>query len=349
METKLHSWWDSGRGILDVRSKQRHLCKRLRRAMFVGPGQVKEYLYRLPSKSKQLAILAETSETADEIVTALKGRGWESIKPIFIESDAFWNTAETLGAVRSNESNVHRRYDRDTDTLLIEPSKFFVSAVQDMERLLSGSNEYFTCCDLGSGSGRNAVFLASRSLGVLFPSAVDEQGRLYYPEKELSPAEIDFSDMPAPLSWKVTCVDCHPTVLEYCASFIKSFQLEDYVEVVGAKLCGDGSVKHMPKLSSKVPTFHNEQFDLVMGIRFCQKPFFNLMRDMVKPGGFVIHVIFLEGVEKPRNVSRLVRPGELKESFGESNGFECIRDEVMVLDDGRRLSCYLGRKFKTFQ
>lgn len=99
-------------------------------------------------------------------------------------------------------------------------------------------------------------------------------------------------------------------------------------------------------------SFEQEQYDLVVVVRFLEREFNDALRNMVRPdGGYILFVSFLdrsaEGIvyESPKDPKRLLQPGELARVFGqEGEGWEAVRDENLALPDGRFVSAFLGRR-----
>lgn len=99
-------------------------------------------------------------------------------------------------------------------------------------------------------------------------------------------------------------------------------------------------------------SFEQQQYDLVVVVRFLEREFYDALRNMVRPdGGYILFVSFLdrsaEGIvyESPKDPKRLLQPGELARVFGqEEAGWEAVRDEILALPDGRFVSAFLGRR-----
>jgi hypothetical protein len=94
------------------------------------------------------------------------------------------------------------------------------------------------------------------------------------------------------------------------------------------------------------------QHHLVLCCRFLVRAALPTLRDMVKPGGFMLYCTFLDlpGVRafgRPSEPDHLLQPGELaQQHFGPDQGFEVLRDGVETSIDGRELSWFMARKLQ---
>jgi SAM-dependent methyltransferase len=95
-----------------------------------------------------------------------------------------------------------------------------------------------------------------------------------------------------------------------------------------------------------LPELPEASFDLICVARYLHRPLFPLLRNLLKPGGFLIYQTFMQGCEqtaigRPRNPKFLLAPHELAEHF---NGFDLVLDETELLEDGRPVSAFIARK-----
>lgn len=61
----------------------------------------------------------------------------------------------------------------------------------------------------------------------------------------------------------------------------------------------------------------------------------------------VIHPSFDCRFGRPKGENHLLQPGELAAMFGPAQGFELLRDDFMVIGDGRELCMFVARKLPT--
>lgn len=183
----------------------------------------------------------------------------------------------------------------------------------------------WSCCDVGCGSGRDAVWLAKR--GVWSVRAVDRlAAKCLRKVRQLS----ERHGVGAHVACEEATIKAGVVV---ASSLYPQGEKEDEEEATGSHV-----------------SFDQQQYDLVVVVRFLERAFFDALIRMVRPGGgYVLFVSFLdrsaEGIvyESPKDPRRLLQPGELARVFGEG-GFEAVRDEVWPLPDGRFVSAYLGRR-----
>ncbi len=186
----------------------------------------------------------------------------------------------------------------------------------------------WACCDVGCGSGRDAVWLAKRGL------------------------------------WSVRAVDRLPKCLARVCQLAERHGVRGRVACEEAVIKAGAAVSSRPyPLSASVGEesghflgrFDQGQYHLVVVVRFLEREFFGTLREMVRPGGgYLLFVSFLDrsgdGIvyESPKDPRRLLQPGELAKVFGEGaeglGGFDVVRDEVCPLPDGRFVSAVLTRR-----
>jgi SAM-dependent methyltransferase len=87
-----------------------------------------------------------------------------------------------------------------------------------------------------------------------------------------------------------------------------------------------------------------EKADVVHVSRFLDRDLMDFIKNLIRPGGFIVYHTFMEGCLKPKTKKYLLAAGELKAIFGHENQFEIIEDRVIHLEDGRPTSYFLARK-----
>jgi len=88
----------------------------------------------------------------------------------------------------------------------------------------------------------------------------------------------------------------------------------------------------------------DETFDLVMVMRFLNRDLFEPIKQMIKPGGWIVFQTFTEGVEQfgsPKNPNFILKHGELSQVF---NDFKIITDRMETLSDGRPVASFIAQK-----
>jgi len=88
----------------------------------------------------------------------------------------------------------------------------------------------------------------------------------------------------------------------------------------------------------------DQTFDLVMVMRFLNRDLFEPIKQMIKPGGWIVFQTFSQGAEKfgsPKNPNFILLPGELAEVFKD---FKIITDRMDELPDGRPVASFIAQK-----
>jgi len=85
----------------------------------------------------------------------------------------------------------------------------------------------------------------------------------------------------------------------------------------------------------------NYSADLVNVSRFLDRNQMEFIRNIIRPGGFIVYHTFMAGCSKPRNPKFKLEEGELAKIFSD---FQILEDKVITISDGRRLSYFMARK-----
>lgn len=321
--------------LVDVRSEAAFEARRLSPSINLPFDNLLNLLFELPEPSLFLTVIATTWEEGKRAVALLKTRDWHHVSFIFVggeegkeggEGEELWKTAAALGIVTSGAVGPRDRH------ILYTPNPFLASCIDYMEEALTAAappsppstsplpaspvpvaaDSVLTCCDVGCGAGRDAVWLAKRGRG-----------------------------------WKVRCMDRLPRCLDRVQRLAARHGVTDVVDIEASVIRGAKVVK-----SSASPSFETQQYDLVLAIRFLEREFFPAMGAMVRPGGgFLLFVSFVareDGVpyEHPKDPRKVLEHGELARVFGPEGGmgFEMVEDRLEILSDGRVLSAFLARR-----
>jgi tellurite methyltransferase len=107
------------------------------------------------------------------------------------------------------------------------------------------------------------------------------------------------------LGFKVEAVDVLPDALERAADL--------------ARRNGVAVTTRQADLERESEPLSAETYDLVTVFHFLHRPLFSMIRDAVRPGGFVVYETFLKEQRrrfgKPRRDAHLLHPGELRSYF----------------------------------
>jgi SAM-dependent methyltransferase len=353
----LRVWARAPTAAADMREPERFATERLRASLSLPVEGAASSLFKLPDRGAALALVVAEPAQVTPLRQFLKSRGWQRVGPVFVDRPALWRCAEELGVCErgrpasepflSQPSPVVQRFVQLVEDALAEtrgaiakpaPPAAAAAAAAAPANGDEAAAKRFTACDVGCGSGRDAVFLALR-------------GR-----------------------WSVTGVDWWAAALRRMQLYAGSVGVAEHVRAVRAKIRqNDGSVhirhlaggggggggaaaaaaaaaaeeegdddeKAAPADGTGAPLFHEQQYDLVLCIRFLERAFFPQLVRMVAPGGFVLYSTFMEGAAHPNDPRRLLKQGELREMF---RGWRIVCDEVEPLADGRPLCVFLAQK-----
>eukprot|EP01083_Nonionella_stella_P126946 384489_1 len=123
-------------------------------------------MYELPAKSVKLAVLAEESEI-ENVVAFLTGRGW-TVSFRFLDNDTFWQAARDHSDIGVATGSPLAQWERRCVSPLFAPCSFLAESVGVIESELVKRRRDcegdWRCLDLGCGSGRDMIWLASRRL-----------------------------------------------------------------------------------------------------------------------------------------------------------------------------------------
>lgn len=302
--------------LVDVRSEEAFQARRLVSSINLPIDDLVNLLFELPEPSVDLAIVATNLEEGENAVKLLDSRYWHCIPFIFVEDESeensvLWRSAATLRLLTSGQISPQDR------RIIYTPNPFLVSHIDFVEEslaethLVSSSQSFYTCCDVGCGAGRDSVWLAKRGRG-----------------------------------WLVRCVDRLPRCLDRVQRLACRHGVSNLIECETSLV--RGARVHS---SSTSPSFETRKYDLVLAIRFFEREFLTSLGEMVRPGGgFLLFVSFVareDGVayEHPKDPKKVLLAGELVQVFGTGGmGFETVENCSQILPDGRVMSAYLARR-----
>jgi len=94
----------------------------------------------------------------------------------------------------------------------------------------------------------------------------------------------------------------------------------------------------------KAACLPEQQFDLMTVVRFLNRDIYEYIKELTRPGGFVLFQTFTQGVEafdSPKNPNFILKTGELAQVFA---GYNIIIDRIETLTDGRPVASFLAQK-----
>lgn len=260
-----------------------------------GPDGLLERMNELPPPQSRhnMAILAPTFEEASNAAQLLDAKGYRDITPLTFQMLPTDLPLQTGLASRS----------------LWHPAPLLVNALSK----ISQSIPELTALDIGAGSGRDSVFLASKGFVV---TAVDRDRALM--AKAASLAARHLANQPS--TTKTGVVNCT-------------------VRTFGADITDD---THFLRSNAA---------GLLVVVRFLRRSVLNLLWNAILPGGFIVYEHFLEGCERfggPVKASQMLKSGELRQVFSEARGFTVWHDEQSNLSDGRPIVRFIARRTTDF-
>lgn len=129
--------------------------------------------------------------------------------------------------------------------------------------------------------------------------------------------------------WAVTAIDNQARVLDRAENLAKSRNVKVNWQLADVRT---------------IQSQREQLYDLVLMIRFLNRDLYPYIRDITRPGGYVLIHTFSEGAQRfgsPKQASRIVQLHELAKEFSE---FEIIIDKIEPLEDGRPMATLLARK-----
>ncbi|KAJ3124682.1 hypothetical protein HK098_000921 [Nowakowskiella sp. JEL0407] len=368
--------------ILDIRHETSTFSQRLNTSICIPISELRNRMSELPDKHALIYLIYD--ESTSEVIEFLHSRGWINMVQINASEANFWEkvTMEVPGTVVSGEKSVAEcarigylplQFLLDwINRIELELLSDFIAKYTDDGNLIKGESldgelseteipVEFRVCDVGCGSGRDLNWICSRDL------------RGESTTQNVNSRRFTCKWMGYGLdSWKGSLA--RTTNLSQRLGIppkrLKVYQTEFCEKSKRVKSLGSVDVFSVEKMSG--------QFDLIVLVRIHLPSFFNVLRDLIKVGGFVLWYTFVEfGKETGRMWDGTIRPtgaehivqnlgaaaeidgdtidtdliGEgfpiktvLGEEFGESYGFNVLEEFVERLVDGRPVVRFIARK-----
>jgi tellurite methyltransferase len=132
--------------------------------------------------------------------------------------------------------------------------------------------------------------------------------------------------------WQVTAVDYLADALSKVESMASRNQLAINTLLIDLE-------KNLTELLNQP-----QQYDCVQVIRYLHRPLLAVIKQKIKPGGYLVYQTFSQGCEAfgaPKKSRYILKQDELADFFSE---FEIISDEIEYLADGRPTNTFIARK-----
>ncbi|KAI8336328.1 hypothetical protein BC941DRAFT_514503 [Chlamydoabsidia padenii] len=304
---------------LDIRTPQEFKLNHLQPSTNIPFDQLKKRMAELPPKHIPFALVTFSNYTSTTTTTTFgakkvkryidkesldEGEHWlleHGWQPHYVfrpgQDPCFWPKAR-LVECDDDEPQVNKPW------ILYQPHALLKDYMDLIVKTLGGQGRHIL--DIGCGSGRDLTWLL-----------------LHQP------------------TWYATGVDHLAGAQERFASMTRS--IRDRAHFSSAKVMADGSWKTI-NLDSTIaisPVEHTQpvnqqQYDMVMTIRFFIRPFLPILPNLVKPGGLLIISHFLDrgNYQQPKKERRLWE-GELNQ-FAQQMGLTILVDRIEWIEDGIR-------------
>ncbi|KAI9020578.1 hypothetical protein DFJ74DRAFT_643962 [Hyaloraphidium curvatum] len=332
----------SSAGVLDLRPPAEFAAARLVRSVGV-PELREDRLVELPNRYRRFAAVvprrlpsgdhdAATRANLDFLAKQRYAPSPVIEVPPRTDPDhaAFW--ARVPPELRAQGRSWHT---------LFRPTPGLERLLGSVERGLAsrfGPGPQWDAVDLGSGAGRDALFLLARGT----PAAL----------------ATDAPDPPPLRPWAVTAVDHLPRALLKASALIARHLGPLWTPAsaarfrpVHAEFRRDGSVRHYPPSpppptdAPLPPRFDARAYHLVTASRFLPpRPFWPSLLRMVRPGGYLLMCTFVEGTYHPTSPDHFLYRGEMRAFLERAGGWTVLEEEEESTEEGKRVVVFLARR-----
>jgi tellurite methyltransferase len=305
--------------LLDTRPRASYERLHLIGSSHIAASELSERASELPPKGTPLSVIAEANDvSAVELVLMRLGYVHNQL---IISNDELWSMAQSMSEFFESGT---------VSTRMWRPSAFLASWIDLIERRLMHFNSSSLDANTSSTSSGNAGSAGGTSgLRALDLACGSGRDAIYLSER----------------GWRVTAIDYLPQLLERCATLCGQYAIE-----LPKLISGDIEAMHAEK-----PLHEREEFgsfDLIHVSRYLHRPLYESLRQMVRPGGFVVFSTFMRGCEelgKPRRPQFILEVNELKQVFGPENGFFIYEYSEKRMDDFRPLQHICAQKLSAEQ
>jgi hypothetical protein len=308
---------------------------RIRNSTNISWSSLQQKLFMLPNRNVEFGVIAASNEIAEQSMVLLHSKGWVNSGPAIADSELLWSLVSELDIQDADE--IGSDY---CGTFLFEPSPFLLKHIDMIESTLLEECAVLRCCDIGSGSGRNAGYLSTRG----FP----RRHRFPLASSSSSGAGVDESSW----HWSVDCVDSFPAMLRNVSLMSLDLDCTARIGLHSARITGEGKVREVSLKSCELPCadqlvspprFTEGGYNLILCIRFIERSYLDvIVSELLSSGGYLMLSSFVSGDVRVGNANRVLESGELSARFV---GLVDVLEECYTLnEDGRVLYNYLCRK-----
>ena len=316
---------DEGSGVsraffLDVRDAQHFASTRLRWSSNVPLRALDEgAAYLVPPRTARFALICDADANVDEAAkkfeSDFKGVAW-SLEAAFAGTPAFFDACAAIDESDATESKYNGLFEvvrgggtpAPRDRLrLWQPSPELARWLPSVERKMDAFKDGRrpTCLDVGSGAGRDAVWVASRG-------------------------------------WNVVAIDNDKRGLDRCRSLAERHGVEASVRTLDLDLNKRASEETLATIDKILALESWSPVLAVYAVRYLHKPFVRDLPRMLPNRSAVLWFHFMRGCERtsvgrPTKDRDLLEPNELRDVFAL---WDVIIDDVVELPDGRPVSSF---------
>ncbi|CAM9570488.1 unnamed protein product [Chrysoparadoxa australica] len=270
---------------------------------------------QLPEKLTHMLVILPPGDIGTKLFSDLEEhRG--NMTPLH-DSPELWTQARALGV---GESGTPAK-----SSMLFSPCSYLEDNIALIEDALKQKGIELTCLDVGCGSGRDAVWLATGGWQV---TGIDSLGKAAQRAKRLGEA--------AGVDHLVTTAQGEIKSTTGC------------LHMASGSMCALPCLPH--GIGPNTPEDECPRFGLVLVVRFLERASFGTLERLVhQAGGILLHFTFVQEPDgdwpwpSPRNPAKILARGELAEWFG-SRDWEVLRDEVVRMSDGRPMSGFVAQR-----
>ncbi|KAF2078172.1 hypothetical protein CYY_000556 [Polysphondylium violaceum] len=314
-------------GMLDLRLESDYSASHFPGSTNIPFGKLDVRLFELPPKGYTLGVLYGTSSSNAD------GGDSEHIENRIRSILENYNIGFMLNEAQI-PSDIKQQYMTESgskSTLLWKPCTYLSDSIELIESHLKqdsrsgvGGNrdgDKFNAIDIACGSGRDCLYLALREC------------------------------------WRVYGVDNDPILLNKMKEGADTYGCsQDIVDVVmdletstppsaleDSEIQHDQVIQYIEKIEKDLLEKQPQQYDLVHVARYLYRPLFPALRNLVKPGGFILyHTFMVPSLGKPRRPRFLLKQNELKDIFEKE--FDVLNYQETHLEDGRPIQVILCKK-----
>ncbi|CAG8455050.1 8035_t:CDS:2 [Paraglomus occultum] len=351
--------------LLDLRPLTCHFKKRIIPSTCIPLSEISYLWFELPTKQVPFAVLEPHTDVGCS-KTYLISRGWK-VNWIFEDTEELWKIARESNCVEEGDGSSNGRQ----QWVLFQPNPFLMSIIDSVEQSflkLGDCTESFAlhCLDVGCGSGRDAAWLcASRNKVEWRVTAVDAWPGALERTRALAKG-LGVEKRVETINAKVMAdgdirgineddnaggddksgLKVKEVGIDHCGELSN-----DDASVVQTHKAAPVSLSKRPQFSSTLTSlpFLERTYDLILMIRFLSRELFPTIRQLVRPGGYVLISTFVNSpshplYSNPKSNKHRLELNELMGIFEKWDDFDIVKDVIEVIEDGRPVNSFLARK-----